>query len=115
MFYITYLNRICILYLYLFEFVSFGVVDKGFVPLFLLFFSEDGSAVKYQSERVKVLETIEKADRAEWERLAKLKAGKETKFTKMADSKIFVVLFYLILFDKLSDQKEKKFTEHILD
>ena len=97
MFYITYLNRICILYLYLFEFVSFGSW-WGLCSPFLLFFSEDGSAVKYQSERVKVLETIEKADRAEWERLAKLKAGKETKFTKMADSKIFVVLFYLILF-----------------
>ena len=79
--------------IYIFEFVSFGVVDKGFVPLFCLFFSDEGSAAKYQSERVKVLETIEKADRAEWERLAKLKAGKETKFTKMADSKIFCTFF----------------------
>ena len=98
MFYITYLNRICIYIPIYLNLVSFGVVDKGFVPLFLLFFSEDGSAVKYQSERVKVLETIEKADRAEWERLAKLKAGKETKFTKMADSKIFVVFFILFYF-----------------
>ena len=103
--------------IYIFEFVSFGVVDKGFVPLFCLFFSDEGSAAKYQSERVKVLETIEKADRAEWERLAKLKAGKETKFTKMADSKIFctflfrhtVCLFWILY--KLSDRKEQKFKE----
>ena len=87
-------------------------------PLFCLFFSDEGSAAKYQSERVKVLETIEKADRAEWERLAKLKAGKETKFTKMADSKIFctflfrhtVCLFWILLY-KLSDRKEQKFKE----
>ena len=76
---------------------------RALFPFFVIF-SEDGSAVKYQSERVKVLETIEKADRAEWERLAKLKAGKETKFTKMADSKIFVVLFYLI-FGRLLNSK----------
>ena len=89
---------------------------RALFPFFVIF-SEDGSAVKYQSERVKVLETIEKADRAEWERLAKLKAGKETKFTKMADSKIFcaflfrhtVCLFWILY--KLSDRKEQKFKE----
>ena len=80
---------------------------RALFPFFVIF-SEDGSAVKYQSERVKVLETIEKADRAEWERLAKLKAGKETKFTKMADSKIFVLLFYLILFYLINYQIKKK-------
>ena len=80
---------------------------RALFPFFVIF-SEDGSAVKYQSERVKVLETIEKADRAEWERLAKLKAGKETKFTKMADSKIFVVLFYLILVYLINYQIKKK-------
>ena len=55
----------------------------------MVIFPDDSSAAKYTSERVKVLESIEKADRAEWERKAKAKAGKTTKFTKMADSTIF--------------------------